>query len=200
MKGGAHGWRFDYSIGGSRKLLSLGTYPDTGLAAARKKADDCRQLVAEGVDPSQLRKDARADAKSAREATRRADAGLPPSGSFEAVAWDWLSTIHTAKVSTGHADRTRIRLEQDIFPWLGRRPIGEIRAPELLQCLRRVEGRGAIETAHRICQACGQVFRFGVASGACERDPSADLRDALKLIQSKHRRPTNRSGLTGRTP
>jgi len=186
VKGGAHGWRFDYSIGGSRKLLSLGTYPDTGLAAARKKAEDFRQLVAQGVDPSQLRKLARADERSARERTRRAEAGLPASGSFEAIARDWLSTIHTAKVSAGHAERTRIRLEQDVFPWLGQRAIGEIKAPELLQCLRRVEGRGAIETAHRIRQACGQVFRFGVASGACERDPSADLRDALKPIQSKH--------------
>ena len=160
VKGGAHGWLFDYAVGGLRKLLSLGTYPDTGLAAARKKADDYRQLVAQGVEPSQLRKVARADERSAREQTRRADAGLPPSGSFEAVARDWLSTIRTAKVSTEHADRTRIRLEQDVFPWLGRRPIGEIKAPELLQCLRRVEGRGAIETAYRIRQACGQVFRF----------------------------------------
>lgn len=186
VKGGAHGWRFDYSIGGSRKLLSLGTYPDTGLAAARKKADDYRKLVAQGVDPSQLRKSARAQQQTVREEARRSDAGLPPSWSFEAVARDWLSTIHTAKVSAGHADRTRIRLEQDVFPWLGRRPIGEIKAPELLQCLRRVEGRGAIETAHRIRQACGQVFRFGIASGVCERDPSADLRDALKPIQTKH--------------
>ena len=186
VKGGAHGWRFDYSIDGSRKLLSLGTYPDTGLAAARKKADDYRQLVAQGVNPSQLRKNTRADERSAREEIKRADAGLAPSGNFEAVARDWLSTIHTAKVSAGHADRTRIRLEQDVFPWLGRRPIGEIKAPELLQCLRRVEGRGAIETAHRIRQASGQVFRFGVASGACERDPSADLRDALKPVQTKH--------------
>lgn len=186
VKGGSHGWRYSYSIDGQRRLLSLGTYPDTGLAAARKKADDYRQLVAQGVDPSQMRKSARVQSEAMRHEAKRADAGLPPSGSFEAVARDWLGTIHTAKVSTGHADRTRIRLEQDVFPWLGRRPIGEIKAPELLQCLRRVEGRGAIETAHRIRQACGQVFRFGVASGACERDPSADLRDALKPVQTKH--------------
>jgi integrase len=186
VKGGAHGWRYNYWIDGQRRLLSLGTYPDTGLAAARKKADDYRRLVAQGVDPSQLRKSARAQSQTVREEAKRADAGLPPSGSFEAVARDWLSTIHTAKVSAGHADRTRIRLEQDVFPWLGRRAIGEIKAPELLQCLRQVEARGAIETAHRIRQACGQVFRFGVASGNCERDPSADLRDALKPIEPKH--------------
>jgi hypothetical protein len=175
VKGGAHGWRYNYSIDGQRRLLSLGTYPDTGLAAARKKADDYRQLVAQGVDPSQLRKSARVQSQTMRQEAKRADAGLPPSGSFEAVARDWLSTIHTLKVSAGHADRTRIRLEQDVFPWLGRRPIGEIKAPELLHCLRRVEARGAIETAHRIRQACGQVFRFGVASGSCER-PSTELK------------------------
>jgi hypothetical protein len=78
VKGGAHGWRFDYSVGGLRKLLSLGTYPNTGLAAARKKADEYRQLVAQGVDPSQVRKVARADSQFVRQETKRADAGLPP--------------------------------------------------------------------------------------------------------------------------
>jgi len=104
VKGGAHGWRFDYSIGGSRKLLSLGTYPDTGLAAARKKADGYRQLVAQGVDPSQLRKSARVQSQTMRQEAKRADAGLPPGGSFAAVARDWLSTIHTAKVSAAGPD------------------------------------------------------------------------------------------------
>jgi hypothetical protein len=83
------------------------------------------------------------------------------------VAREWLTTQHEAKVTPSHAQRTRIRLEQDAFPWLGRRPLGEIEAPEPLQCLRRVEARGAIETAHRIKDACGQVFRYGVAIGAC---------------------------------
>lgn len=119
------------------------------------------------------------DAQQQRAALRLADAGLPPAGSFEAVARDWLATVHTAKVSTGHADRTRIRLEQDAFPWIGRRTMAEIEAPELLQCLRRVEARGAIETAHRLKDACGQVFRYGIAIGACTRNPAADLRDAL---------------------
>jgi hypothetical protein len=153
VKGAAHGWRFDYSIGGSRKLLSLGTYPDTGLAAARKKADDFRQLVAQGVDPSQLRKLARAGERTVREQTRRAEAGLPASGSFEAIARDWLSTIHTAKVSVGHAERTRIRLEQDVFPWLGQRPIDEIRAPELLHSCAPYEanqgGQGRWASSYR---------------------------------------------------
>lgn len=186
VKGGSHGWRFAYSLAGRRNILSLGTYPDTSLALARQKADDARRMVAEGQDPSAARQEAKAEAQRKRRAERLADAGLPPEGSFEAVAREWLSQVHQVKVSPSHAERTRIRLEQDAFPWIGRRPIGEIEAPELLQVLRRVEGRGAIETAHRIKDACGQVFRYGIATGACARNPAADLRDALRPVQTKH--------------
>ena len=144
------------------------------------------QLIAAGVDPSEARKAAKANRDRQREAQALADAGKPGPGTFEFIAREWLSTVHEAKVTAGHADRTRIRLEQDAFPWLGCRPIGEIEAPELLQRLRRVEARGAIETAHRNKDACGQVFRYGVAIGACQRNPAADLRDALKPVQSRH--------------
>ena len=187
VKGGSHGWRLDYSFGGRRKTLSLGTYPDTGLGLARKKADEARKLVAAGTDPSDVRQAAKAKDQTEREAEQRADAGLPPVDSFEAVARTWLATVHAAKVSEGHAERTRIRLEQDVFPWLGRKPLASIRAPELLECLRRVEARGAIETAHRVKQACGQVFRFGLASGLCERNWAADLTDALTPVNVNHR-------------
>ena len=122
----------------------------------------------------------------ALESHRLIAAGLPGPGTFEAVARDWLKTVHEVKVSAGHAERTRIRLERDAFPWIGRRPIGEIEAPELLLALRKVEARGAIETAHRIKDACGQVFRFGIATGACQRNPAADLKDALKPVQTRH--------------
>ena len=187
VNGGSHGWRLDYSFGGRRKTLSLGTYPDTGLGLARKKADEARKLVAAGTDPSDVRQAAKAKDQTEREAEQRADAGLPPVDSFEAVARTWLATVHAAKVSEGHAERTRIRLEQDVFPWLGRKPLASIRAPELLECLRRVEARGAIETAHRVKQACGQVFRFGLASGLCERNWAADLTDALTPVNVNHR-------------
>lgn len=145
-----------------------------------------RGLVADGVDPSSVRKAEKSGVLKQRTDEARADAGLAPLGSFEAVARDWLQTIHTAKVSDGHAERTKIRLEQDVFPWLGTARISEIKPPALLECLRRVEARGAIETAHRIRQACGQIFRYGIASGQCERDPAADLRDALRPVQSRH--------------
>ena len=188
VKGGAHGWRFDYTspVTGKRKTLSLGTYPDTSLAAARKKAQDAREAVAQGVDPSDTRKASKAQRVAVAETERLIADGKPLPGTFEFVARDWLVRVHGVKCSPGHADRTRIRLEQDAFPWLGRRPIGEIEAPELLECLRRVEARGAIETAHRIKDACGQVFRYGIATGDCKRNPAADLRDALKPVQTKH--------------
>ena len=186
VKGGAHGWRLDYTINGVRKNLSLGTYPDTGLALARRKADEARKLVSDGKDPSEARKAVKATVLRERETVRLADAGLPPADSFEAVAREWLSTVHGVKVSDGHAERTRIRLEQDVFPWIGRRPVGSIKPSELLACLRRVEQRGAIETAHRVKQACGQVFRFAIATDRCERDPAADLREALTPIQTQH--------------
>ncbi|XVJ70359.1 MAG: integrase arm-type DNA-binding domain-containing protein [Rhizobacter sp.] len=188
VKGGSHGWRLDYTIAGVRKNLSLGTYPDTGLALARKKADEARRLVSDGKDPSKVRQAAKLEAARLREESRLADKGMPASGSFEAIAREWLATKHMPKVSEGHAERTRIRFEQDVFPYLGRRPIGEIKAPELLACLRRVESRGAIETAHRIKDACGQVFRYAIATheGLCERDPSADLREALTPMTSGH--------------
>lgn len=186
VNGGAHGWRFDYSHAGRRLTLSLGTYPDTGLGMAREKAAKARELVAAGIDPSEVRKAGKADQARQRQADALAEAGLPSPGTFEHVAREWLATVHESKVSAGHAERTRIRLEQDAFPWLGRRPIAEIEAPELLQAVRRVEARGAIETAHRVKDACGQVFRYGIAIGACQRNPAADLRDALKPVPTRH--------------
>lgn len=183
---GAGWWRLRYWLDGREGMLSLGTYPETGLRDARDKRDAARKLIAAGGDPSAARKAEKADKAQHREAQAMADAGLPGPGTFEHVAREWLTTIHEGKVSEGHSERTRIRLEQNAFPWLGRRPIAEIEAPELLQVLRKVEVRGAIETAHRVKNACGQVFRYGVAIGACQRNPAVDLQDALKPAQSRH--------------
>jgi integrase len=183
---GAGWWRFRYWIDGRENRLSLGTFPETGLRAARDKRDAARKLIDAGTDPSAARKSDKSKRAELRKAQALADAGLPGPGTFEHVAREWLTTVHEAKVSPGHAERTRIRLEQDAFPWIGRRPIGELEAPEVLECLRRVEGRGAIETAHRIKDACGQVFRYGVAIGACQRNPAADLKDALRPVPTRH--------------
>ena len=179
-------WRLRYWLAGRENRLSLGTYPEVPLADARTRRDAARRQIGAGVDPSESRK-VEKQAKAARaEAAALADAGLPGPGTFEHVARDWLLTIHGAKVSDGHADRTRIRFEQDAFPWIGRRQMADIEAPELLAVLRRVTSRGAIETAHRLKDACGQVFRYGIATGLCARNPAADLRDALPPVPARH--------------
>jgi len=171
---GGKWWRFKYRFGGKEKLLSLGTYPDTGLREAREKREAARRQLAAGVDPSAARK---------AEKASRVTAGA---NSFEAVAREWHTTVHRLKVSESHAARTLLRLEQDVFPWVGAVPVGEVRAQDLLQTLRRIEARGAVETAHRAKQACGQVFRYAIATGRAEADPSAALRDALKPVTVTH--------------
>ena len=171
---GGRWWRLKYRFAGKEKLLSMGTYPGTGLKAARDKRDMAREQLARGVDPSEAR---RAEKAGGTEFSQK---------SFEAVAREWHATIHLAQVSAGHAARTLIRLEQDVFPWLGGLSVGEIKAPQLLQTMRRIEARGAIETAHRALQACGQVFRYAIATGRAERDPTPDLRGALKPVLVQH--------------
>jgi len=179
-------WRLRYSFDGRENRLSLGTYPALTLAEARQRRREVLKQLANGTDPSAARKAGKLQRNQERASQALADAGLPGLGTFEAVAREWLTRIHEIKVSVGHAERTRIRLEQDAFPWLGRRPVGDIEPPELLACLRRVEARGAIETAHRVKDACGQVFRYAIASGLCKRNPASDLRDALRPVESRN--------------
>lgn len=147
-------WRFRYWLHSRENRLSVGVYPAVSLAQARQKRDDAAKLVAAGTDPSKQRKVGKALRERAREAKAMADAGLPGPGNFENVARLWLSTVHESKFSEAHAQRTRTRLENYVFPWLGRRPIAEIEAPDPLTCLRRITARGAIETAHRVKDAC----------------------------------------------
>lgn len=156
---GAKWWRLRYRFGGKEKMLSLGTHPEVSLKDARERRDDARKDIAAGIDPGAKRK--------AEKETRTALAA----NTFEAVAREWHQSVHTAKVWEGHAERTLIRLEQDGFPWIGATPIAKITAPKLLEALRKIEARGAIETAHRVRHACGQVFRYGIATGRCERHP-----------------------------
>lgn len=179
-------WRLRYRFAGKEQMLSLGVYPEVTLASARVRRNEARQLVAAGVDPSATRKTERQIEAAQAKAIRLEAAGLPGLGTFEHVAREWLVNVHGAKVSAGHAERTRIRFEQDAFPWIGRRPIAELEAPEVLVVLRRVIARGAIETAHRLKDACGQVFRYGIAIGECTRNPAADLRDALPPVPTRH--------------
>ena len=183
---GSRYWRLKYRIAGAEKRLAFGVYPEVTLADARRKRDDARRLLANGADPGEQLKAAKVVEQTSAQAAQLVAKGLPVPGTFEFVAREWLTTIHEHKVSAGHAERTRTRLEQNIFPWLRARPIAEMEAPELLQALRRVEARGSVETAHRIKDSCAQVFRYGIASGLCLRNPAADLRDALRPVPTRH--------------
>jgi integrase len=138
---------------------------------ARDRRDAARQQLANGIDPGEARK-----------AEKIAQAGAE---SFEAIAREWHAKF-SPSWEQSHGDRILRRLELDIFPWIGKRPVGEIKAPELLAVLRRIETRGAQETAHRAMQNCGQVFRYAVATGRAERDPTGDLRGALPPPKEKH--------------
>ena len=170
---GGKWWRLKYRFGGKEKRLSLGVYPDVSLKDARDRRDEARKLLANEVDPSENR--------SARKAAKIEVS----QNSFEVIAREWFSK-HSPNWSFGHADRIIRRLERDIFPWLGGKPIAEIAPPQLLRVIRRIENRGALETAHRALSNCGQVFRYGIATGRVERDPSADLRGALPPVKGTH--------------
>lgn len=170
---GGKWWRLKYRHADKEKRLSLGVYPAVGLKDARDRRDAARKLLAAGVDPSENRKAAKS-ASSERAAN-----------SLEVVAREWFAKF-SLKWAANHADRTLRRLERDIFPWIGSRPIAEVTAPELLAVIRRIEGRGALETAHRALANCGQVFRYAIATGRAERDLSADLRGALPPVQQEH--------------
>jgi integrase len=170
---GGKWWRFKYRFGGKEKLLALGTYPEVSLADARQRREDARKLLANGVDPGEVKKAQKAATVAVTE------------NSFEVVAREWHSRQKTVWTE-GHAERTMQRLERDVFRSIGQRPIGEITPPELLAVFRRIESRGAHETAHRARFVCGQIFRYAVATGRAERDPAADLRGALTPLKGKH--------------
>ncbi|AKS42208.1 tyrosine-type recombinase/integrase [Wenzhouxiangella marina] len=170
---GGKWWRYKYRFGGKEKRLSLGVYPDVSLKDARERHGEARKLLANGTDPSQHRK-----------AEKAATAALT-SNSFEIIAREWHGK-HTPTWTEKHAETVIRRLELNIFPWLGKLPAAEITAPQLLEALRRIEARGALETAHRVLSICGQVFRYAIATGRAERDPSGDLRGALPPVKPKH--------------
>jgi integrase len=170
---GGKWWRLKYRFNGKENRISLGVYPETTLRAARDRRDTERKLLAEGIDPSKSRK-----TEKSAQANRAAN-------SFEQVAREWFAKF-SPSWAPAHAAR-KIRLfERDIFPWIGQQPIAEITAPELLSVLHRIEKRGVSETERRALVSCGQVFRYAVASGRAERDPSGDLRGALPPVKGEH--------------
>lgn len=171
---GSRHWRLKYYYLGKEKLLALGAYPLLTLAEAREKRDEFKKVLADGQDPSAARREAK------REAIRQA------SNSFESVAREWHQK-QTGKWTAKHALCVLGRLEMNVFPYIGSRPISEIDAPELLDCvLRRIENRGSLVVASRVKQICGQVFRYGIITRRCLRDPSVDLKGALERGKTGH--------------
>jgi len=164
---GARYWRLDYRCAGKRRTLALGVYPTVTLAEARTRRTDARALLAKGIDPG-----------AAKKATKRA-AKLASENTLEAIAREWINN-ERHRLAPKYWALLLARLEADVFPQIGSRPIADIDAPELLEALRKVERRGVIETARRLRQTCGQVFRYAIATGRAKYDPSADLRGALR--------------------
>mgnify|MGYP003392441273 CR=1 FL=1 len=181
---GAKWWRFDYTFSGKRKTLSLGVYPAVTLTDAREKARLATNKVANGIDPSDIRKDEKIEQARQKENEQRINLGLTAINSFEYVAREWGSK----KVDTwdDKNNRSKRMLERNVFPWLGGKPITDILPKDILECLRRVEDRGTIETAHRTLQICGQIYRYAVATGRIDRDITPDLRGALPAAKGEH--------------
>lgn len=162
---GSKWWRLKYRRPGTGKenLLSLGTFPEVSLKRAREKRSEARRLLADGIDP----------------ADRRQAEALAAADTFEAVAREWYAK-HSPRWVASHASKVLRRLERDVFPWVGAKPIATLTAPDVLTVCRRIEGRGAVETAHRVNQYCGQVLRYAVGDGrAPQGDVTPDLRGSL---------------------
>ena len=178
-------WRLKYRFNEKEKRLAFGVYPEVTLAQAREHQLEARRLLSSGVDPGEYKKQ-----------TKRA-AIIAGANTFEAVAREWFLKFSSIW-ATSHSSKVLLRLENDIFPWLGSRPIASIEADELLAAIRRTEARGALETAHRCLGYCGQIFRYAIATGRAKRNPAADLRGALPPVKSTHLASiTNPDGVGG---
>ena len=166
-------WRLKYRFGGKEKVLALGTYPEISLADARQRREDARKLLANCVDPSEVKK--------AQKAAMTADAG----NSFEVVTREWHEKFKGKWVAS-HAQHKLERFEKNVFPWIGKMPVSDVKATDVLAILRRIESRNLLDTAHRVKMDCGQVLRYAVATGRAERDCTADLKDALPPVKGGH--------------
>ncbi|WP_028580427.1 tyrosine-type recombinase/integrase [Desulfogranum japonicum] len=165
-------FRWDYRFGGKRKTFAYGVYPDVTLKEVREWHTDYKRILAKGIDPNEYKNQEKRKQKALTE------------NMFEVVAREWYSKqvpTWTAK----HAETVKGRLENKVLPWIGNKEIASVDAPMLLKVLRRIENGGAIETAHRVKQICGQVFRYAIATGRADRDPSADLKGALTPVKPK---------------
>lgn len=179
-------WRLRYFSAGKEGMLSFGVFPDVPLKLARERRDEARRGLADGINPSERRKAEKAARALKSEAARMAAAGLPGPGTFEHAAREWHARM-APSWSASHAVKVLALMANDLFPYIGARPLAELTAPELLMHVQRVEARGAGETAYRALKAAGAVFRHGVQRGYCESDPTRDLKGAIVLPVAQHR-------------
>ena len=176
-------WRMKYRFRGYEKLLALGVYPHVGLAKARERRNAARELLADGIDPVSQRQAEKAE-QAATEDT------------LETVADEWLEKQRTS-LAANTLGLARRRLERWIFPEIGDRAIREIEPPDILMALRKIEAAGRHETAHRVRQRLGQIFRYAIATGKATRDPTADLRGALSPSPTRNRSAITEPRATG---
>jgi len=167
---GGKWWRFDYRCQSKRKTLSMGVYPAISLKDARDRRDEAKKQLANGIDPAMVRK------------SQKHQQSQP--NTFEAVAREWHAKFKPGW-SDSHANRLLRLLERDIFPWLGSMPVSDVSSPLLLQTIRRIETR-SLDTAHRAMQNCGQVFRYAIATGRQQNDPTHALKGAIPPIRDNH--------------
>ena len=170
---GAKYWRLKYRIAGKEKLLALGVYPDVSLEEARDRRDEARNHINNDLDPIEI--------KRANKTTKLKAA----ENSFKNIAQKWYEK-QKPHWSDSHSKRVKAALQRDLFPSLGNRPLLSISATDLLEILRKIEARGTIESAHRVKQIAGQIFRYGIATGRAEYDPTSDLKDALATPVKTH--------------
>lgn len=175
MPNGSKYWRLKYRFLGKEKLLALGVYPEVSLKEARLKRDEARRLLVDGVDPSAKRQEDKLTAQ------------IAAANNFEAIAKEWHAR-ESHEWSAAHSIRVMSAMETHIFPFIGQRPIAEIKPLELLEILRKVERAGNIETAGRLRQRCSAIFRLAILTGRCDSDPAATLSDALKTQQVEPRK------------
>ena len=172
-------WRYDYRFQDKRKTLALGTYPDVSLKSAREEHAEARKLLADGIDPSAQRR------------TNKLTAKIAASNTFEAIAREWHGK-EAHEWDAMHAQRVITAMEHHLFPFIGQRPVTDIKPMELLEVLRKVESAGKLDTAKRLRQRCSAIFRLAILTGRCENDPAAPLVDALKTPQAEPRKAIKR--------
>ncbi|PID99850.1 MAG: integrase [Acidobacteria bacterium] len=173
LKSGTKCWRYNYTYLGKQKTLALGTYPEFSLKEARERHDAARALLARGIDPGEFKRQQQEEQRTLE------------SNSFEVVAREWFQH-HLSKKSESYYTRVTAYMEKDIFPYIGKSLISELKPPDINKVIQRIAGRGALDAAHRAKQSIGQVFRYAVVNGLAERDITADLRGALPPTRRKH--------------